>query len=347
MRRFRRAFAAAALLAGAAGPALAQGLEPIEIEARPIAHFQFASSGEIFGELEYRGGLELRSSSRTFGALSGIDYDEATNTIVAVEDTGHWFTGTLVEENGRLVGVADARVGPMLDNRGDPLGVKWASDAESVRLTNGPEGPSALVSFEQANEVRRFMMPDLGTARATILRMPDVIETLRANRGLEAMAIPPPDSPIEGGIVLIAERYLDQSGNHRGWIVGGANPGAFTIRRIGSYDITDADFAPNGDLFVLERLFSIGEGIGMRIRRIAAANLVPGALADGIVVMEADLRHQIDNMEGLAIREGANGETIVMLVSDNNHSILQRTLLLQFAWHETVPPLPPPRPPGA
>ncbi len=329
---------------GSALPASAQGLEPIDLDARPIAHFQFASDAEFFGQMEYRGGLELRSAAHDFGALSGLDYDPATNSIVAVADTGHWLTGTLVEENGRLVGLTDARMGPMLDDTGEPLGAKWNADAESVRLIDGPDGPAALVSFEQANEVRRFAMPDLGTARASLVDMPEQIDRLRANRGLEAIAVAPAAGPLGGATVLLAERYLDVNNNHRGWIVGGPEAGAFTIRRIGSYDITDADFAPNGDLFILERLFSIGEGIGMRIRRIAAGTLEPGALVDGIVVMEADLRHQIDNMEGLVIRENAVGETIVMLVSDDNHSILQRTLLLQFAWHDRPPPVPPPRP---
>jgi hypothetical protein len=36
-------------------------------------------------------------------------------------------------------------------------------------------------------------------------------------------------------------------------------------------------------------------------------------------------------MEGMALHRNANGETIITLVSDDNFSPLQRTLLLQFA----------------
>jgi hypothetical protein len=337
-----------AFFALAASSAAAQGFEPIDLEARPIEHFQFASDNDTFGELEFRGGLELRSGFRDFGALSGIDYDPATNTVVAIADTGRWLTATVVEENGRLVSLRSAQMAEMLDDTGDALGAKWNSDAESVRLIDGANGRGALVSFEQTNEVRFFPYAggpaDLGHARAELVDMPNAIDALRANRGLEAIAVAPADSVFQGATVLVAERSLDVNGHHRGWIVGGPREGAFSIRRIGSYDITDADFLPNGDLFILERLFSVGEGIGMRIRRIAAANLVPGALVDGIVVVEADLRNQIDNMEGLALRTNAAGETVVMLVSDDNHSILQRTLLLEFVWREQLPPLPPPRP---
>ena len=43
---------------------------------------------------------------------------------------------------------------------------------------------------------------------------------------------------------------------------------------------------------------------------------------------------QIDNMEGLAVSQDEAGRTILTLVSDDNFSILQRTLILQFALHE-------------
>ena len=36
-------------------------------------------------------------------------------------------------------------------------------------------------------------------------------------------------------------------------------------------------------------------------------------------------------MEGLSIHRGADGESILTLISDDNFSLLQRTLLLQFA----------------
>jgi hypothetical protein len=36
-------------------------------------------------------------------------------------------------------------------------------------------------------------------------------------------------------------------------------------------------------------------------------------------------------MEGIAVHSAASGETIVTLVSDDNFSVIQRNLLLQFA----------------
>ena len=40
--------------------------------------------------------------------------------------------------------------------------------------------------------------------------------------------------------------------------------------------------------------------------------------------------HQIDNMEGLSVHRAADGALVLTLISDDNFSPLQRTLLLQF-----------------
>ena len=68
----------------------------------------------------------------------------------------------------------------------------------------------------------------------------------------------------------------------------------------------------------------------MRIRRIAGADIKPDAVVDGKVIFKADSREQIDNMEGIDVFDAADGSLHVILVSDDNHSILQRSLMLEF-----------------
>jgi hypothetical protein len=86
-------------------------------------------------------------------------------------------------------------------------------------------------------------------------------------------------------------------------------------------------------MLLLERRFVPLFGIAFRIRRVPLATIRPGALLDGEVLIEADLGYQIDNMEALAVHR-AGGRTILTLFSDNNFSILQRTLILRFALDE-------------
>jgi hypothetical protein len=68
----------------------------------------------------------------------------------------------------------------------------------------------------------------------------------------------------------------------------------------------------------------------MRLRRIPLASLKDGALVDGPVLAAADMGYQIDNMEGIGVHRTPGGETVLTLVSDDNFSPIQRTLLLQF-----------------
>lgn len=327
--------AMALLSAAAAQPAspAAASFAPVAITAKPIERFEFGSAGTRFGELEFRGGLELISRNRDFGGLSGLAFDEASGTLVAVADTGWWFLAKPVLTNGRLTGLSDTRMARMLDPKGRPIRRKSQGDAESVRLLNRG-GPAVLVMYEEINRLRLFRGPldKLASVVPTELPMPAGINHSYGATGIEAVAVSPQAGPLKGAVVLIAERNLDEAGNHKGWIVDGPLAGAFSVKRTDSYDVTDAEFLPGGDLLILERRFGFSQGVGMRIRRIAAADIRPGATADGTVLIDAGLRQQIDNMEGLAVRPGANGETMIFIVSDDNKSMLQRTLLLQFAW---------------
>lgn len=82
---------------------------------------------------------------------------------------------------------------------------------------------------------------------------------------------------------------------------------------LGFGGLSGLDYAPDGSLVA-----------------VAAADLLPGRTIDGRVIAEADMRHQIDNMEDMALSAGTDGETIITLISDDNNSIIQRTILLQF-----------------
>ena len=57
---------------------------------------------------------------------------------------------------------------------------------------------------------------------------------------------------------------------------------------------------------------------------------VPGAVVDGPAIFNADLGQEIDNFEGIDAHVTPEGETVLTLVSDDNFSLIQRTLLMQF-----------------
>jgi hypothetical protein len=131
-------------------------------------------------------------------------------------------------------------------------------------------------------------------------------------------------------LIAISERGLDAKGNLIGFLVGGPAPGQFSVRRTDSFDVSDAVLLPSGELLLLERKFSLLDGVGIRIRRIALATVAPGAVVDGPSIFDADLGDEIDNMEGIDAHVTPEGDTVLTMVSDDNFSMIQRTLLLQF-----------------
>ena len=136
--------------------------------------------------------------------------------------------------------------------------------------------------------------------------------------------------PLAGTLIAMSERGLDANGNLIAFLVGGPTPGQFSVRRTNSFDVSDAVLLPSGELLLLERKFSLLDGVGIRIRRIALASVAPGAVVDGPSIFDADLGDEIDNMEGIDAHVTPEGDTVLTMVSDDNFSMIQRTLLLQF-----------------
>jgi hypothetical protein len=140
----------------------------------------------------------------------------------------------------------------------------------------------------------------------------------------------PKGLPLAGTLIALSERGLDRNGNLIAFLVGGSSPGQFSMRRTENFDISDAVLLPGGDLLILERKFSWLDGVAIRIRRIPLSSIAPGALVDGPAIFRAGLGEEIDNMEGIDAHVTAEGDTVLTMVSDDNFSPIQRTLLLQF-----------------
>lgn len=322
--RFKVVYALAGLALFATGAVAA----PVEIDVQSIATFKAGAATNRFGRLEFMGGVRLTSGASLFGALSSIRFRPDGRQFVAVLDTGHWLTGR-VERNadGRIVAIRDADISEMIDRRGRPSPGKSEMDAESVALVPG----GVAVGFEQRHRIDLY--PDPGFQASKPVAAIDMLipaNSLRSNRGLETLVAAPAASPLAGALVAIAEKSEDKDGNLLAAILGGPLKGRFTVKRSGDYDATDGAFLPNGDLLLLERRFSLASSIGMRIRRIKGETIRPGALVDGEVLIDADFSHRIDNMEGLDVIAGPDGAPRIVVVSDDNHSLFQNTLMLEF-----------------
>lgn len=303
----------------------------IDVQARPLAGFEVRdSSKRQFGPLEFRGGLVLSSSSSRFGGISALKVQADGARFIAATDKAWWLRGRLVYDGTRPAAIADAEMAPMLGSDGRTLAARGWYDTEAI----AQDGGTLYVAIERVHQIVRFDYGRDGLrARATPITTPAALRSLPANRGIEALVFVPRGLPLAGTLIAFSERGLDKAGNIRGFLIG-PKPGTFTVRRIADFDISDAAMLPGGDLLLLERKFSWTGGLWLRLRRVALAEVRPDAVLEGSVLFEVDLGYEIDNMEALSIHRGAGGEIVLTMISDDNFSIIQRTLLLQFTLAE-------------
>ncbi|MEM1040604.1 MAG: esterase-like activity of phytase family protein [Pseudomonadota bacterium] len=281
--------------------------------------------------------MALTSSNIDFGALSGLRIPDG-RSLTAVADTGFWIAAELDRDDQDVPsGFANARITPLRDGAGGAVLQKWAADIEGITFS----GDRAFISTEQDARVLVFPFKDgLPSGGGALFGPPIPEPRLSYSFGLEAVATLPTHQRARLGgatLVAISEGQPTSSEPLRAFLIGEAQITEFQIMRSGSYLATDADFLPSGDLVLLERHFSPVVGPHMRIRRIAIADIAPGANVDGTTLMEVGPRHQIDNMEGISVFTMPNGEVRMGLVSDNNQWLLQRTLYLEFAFPAAGP----------
>ncbi|WP_108662271.1 esterase-like activity of phytase family protein [Acuticoccus kandeliae] len=325
-RRSRRAAlcGALALTLGALTLAESTHAEPIDLRWRTIDRFRIGE--DPADRLRFLGGISL-FGPRHFGGLSGLLVDG--DRFLAVSDVGQWFSGRFLEEDGRLTGVADTELWPRRDHNGDEIRTKRAGDAEALTLV--PGGVRTVV--EGAAQHLVYPADGLVIDRDARPRRIDVhatITSLAKRHGVESLATLP-----TGEVIMILE------GNTRtGDVIPAFRDGArFSIARRGEWSITGADALPGGDLVIVERYYGGGIDVRMRVRRLGAdavAKAGEGTVVDGPILLEADFSEEIDNMEAIAAQV-RDGRIELTLMSDDNLSFLQRSLLLRFAIGDPTP----------
>ena len=341
MRLTRRGFLAGAVAGSAslgvasfafARPSAVDGPTAIAVRASPIKSLSVTDrERRRFGGLAFRGGLELKSDIGNFGGLSALWRSADGRRLVAVADNAQWLTANVETRNGRPVGLSDAVLAPILFGNGKPLRKTRFYDTEGLAVA----GDAAYVGIERSHAVMRFDFSREGVAaRGRRLPIPAEAERLPRNSGLEALGVAPPRSPLAGALVAIAERSRDgETAPTTGFILTGPRQGTFQVARSDDFDITDLAFLPDGEMLLLERRFSYLRGLAVRLRRVPPDAIRNGATVDGPAIFESDPSQTIDNMEGLSVhREG--DEIVVTMISDDNFSPLQKTLLLEFALAE-------------
>ena len=300
-------------------------LSPVVLSSKVLQLDPDDPTRQRIGLLVWRGGIEITSSNSHFGGLSGLLVSTNGAPLLAVSDKGHWLTASLrYDAEGRLIGIEDGQMARLRGLDGDAISKKRLRDAESLaELADG----SILVSFERKHRIWLYTSKEGPLlSRPTAWPKPKGLGDAPDNSGLEALV-----ALADGGLLALTEGQSNGSGNV-GYLWRDSAWSRLTYHAKTNFKPTGASRLPGSDdLLVLERAAQTLGGFQSRLVRLAASDIRSGAQLRGEELARWGRPLTIDNFEALATRRGPDGEILIYLLSDDNFSLFQRTLLLMFA----------------
>jgi hypothetical protein len=293
------------------------GWVPEEATTRPVG-LGISGGAALAPGVTFAGGIEIVAPvGSPLHSLSDLKLT-GDGGFVTVSDVGDLVRAELrLDAQGRLTGVDGARVRRLTLADGTPVQDKFEGDSEGLALLDDGE---LLISFERDHRIWNYG-PLTALRNPVPVRKPDF--PFPENDGMEGLTVAPHGWRVNG-----------ESGG-----VWDCSPAACTVvtapptplLRDSDYRITGMDrdpaAGPGGGWFVVQRLYAPPIDARARVRRMAA----DGTL--GPVLVELKLPGTTDNFEGIAAetRTGPRGErTRIYILSDDNFSAAQRTLMLAF-----------------
>lgn len=279
-------------------------------------------SRERVGDLIYRGGLDIPRMGQNVGGLSGLRWDAESGRLLAITDDARWVWFTLEEDGDRLTGIAGVEVGNLLGLEGEVLTSKEQGDSESItRSANG----GWLVGFERDHRILIYPRGFEGVPHRSSTDPDALFGGLEENTGIEAQA------EGDGTSLLCAERLPTRkssncalySQEYQAYFGFAVDPPP-ALASLGAVP-TDADALADGTFLILFRSYSPTDGNSAAI--VAYTPDRQDRQRREIAVIRPPLT--VDNFEGLAVREEED-RTFLYIVSDDNFSGSQRTLLMKF-----------------
>ncbi len=257
-----------------------------------------------------------------FGGFSGFEILPDGVSIWVVSDAGFGADARILrDEDGHIIG-AEGYKSQWLQKPDGTVVEGIENDAEGLALA--PDG-SLYVSFEGKHRIWRYahVDPDFWAwAGSELIEPHKDFKGLQNNSSLEALAVAP-----DGAILTIPERSGVLT---RPFPVYRYRDGAWdtklSVPRKPPYLVSGADFGPDGKLYVLERHLNGIFGFQTRVRRFDYGE---DTLTNEVTLIESRTG-QHDNLEGIGVWRGADGDIRITMLSDNNFKSFQRTELVEY-----------------
>jgi hypothetical protein len=295
--------------------------------------FTRSPSTSLPPRLTFLGGITLESGGKDFGGFSGLEVSRDGKRFLAVSDRGNWLSGKFVYTDGKLSGVRDTQMAPILNSKGKAEHRKSRADAEAVAAwsNKGLDG-KIIVGFERRERVERYNFRKHGfDAKPKRVKSPKALSSGQKNGELEALGRFA-EGPLKGWLVAISERNQAKDDSLRGWLWRNSKTLEFHIPQHEDYRITGLAILPGGkEIITVERSFRAPVFVGMAMRRIAVDGLQKPNTGPGELLFAGRISsYKIDNMEGIAAHEDERGTVLTVISDDNFNRSIQSTVIFQF-----------------
>ncbi|MBO9580651.1 MAG: esterase-like activity of phytase family protein [Sphingobium sp.] len=289
----------------------------IQLHAEPLP----PPSPEVqraYGPLRLEGLWRLSSPVRAFGGISALFVGE-DGQFTGLNDSGQWARFRL---DGPPKGTMAAL--PRMALAGEH---RRQNDNES--MARDPVTGTVWAGFEVTNRICRYS-PDL--ARVTGCVQPEAMRDWPEQGGAESLA-----RLGDGRFLAIGELAYAPGGGHdvvlwAGDPVDPRTPPPVHMRYIAptGYRPTDALWLGGDRLLVLTRRMTVFDWFTAKLTLVRLPKLEAGAVLKGEVIASFERPGPADNLEALALGHEKAGP-VLWIASDDNHLVLQRSLLFKFA----------------
>jgi hypothetical protein len=318
MKRLALAFSLAVLTVAGVRTIYPSDSQDISVQRLPFSS-DTAAPRQV-GALEFIEAWELRSRNENFGGISAL-VALPNGRFVGIGDAGTVITFGLTDDKQ----IDRATITPLPNLYSPNFNYK---DRDSEGLAYAPDSRQYWVSFEGKHAIRRY---DASFARQTGIMRPAELQKLPRNKGIECII-----RLTDGRFMMIAESLDDDM--HSAWVFSGdpiensTTTTSFKFRPPVGYRVTDAVQLPDGRIAILNRAVRFPSGFTAKVSLLSPESIKgigddSVISADVIAALSPPLL--VDNMEGIAVT-GAGNKLFLWLISDNNFTILQRTILMKF-----------------
>lgn len=290
--------------------------ETVRVDAKPLPLDPRNPATDRIGDFVFAGAVDLTSQDTSrFHGFS--DLKIVGDRLYSVGDDGAEALEARLRlgADGKIAGLADARLAPLIGEDGRPLQSKQETDAEGLAILPGGD---KLYSFERDHRILRYPAAGGPPVRAPIppVKMPN-------NEGMEGLA---------------AAR---RAGRDAYWV--GIEDGQVWLCRLSAdcrkieglpappegYRLSGMTETPTGDLVLLHHRFE-------RLPNLShiVVSIVRDPLTRARVVgrFRLDSPMTVDNFEGVDVVPQAGGRQRFYFLVDDNFLASEATILMAFDW---------------